>query len=105
MKPYLVMQYLLKYSDENHTVTALDIVAYLEENCGITAERRSIRPSQITRNIIFIAVESVVIPDKKMLGLRKELKANTMKMLKMQKSGATTTVTPLNNLAILQNTL
>ena len=42
LKPYLVLQYLLKETDENHTQTAMEIVAYLENDCGITAERRSI---------------------------------------------------------------
>ena len=42
VKPYLVLQYLLKYSDENHPVTADDIVSYLDEDCGISAERRSV---------------------------------------------------------------
>lgn len=42
MKPYLVMQYLIKNSDKNNLVTAPEIVAYLEDECGITAERRSI---------------------------------------------------------------
>lgn len=42
LKPYLVMQYLLKYSDENHVVSAPNIVGYLQEICGIDAERRSI---------------------------------------------------------------
>ncbi len=41
MKPYLVMQYLLKNTDENNTKSAYHILSYLEE-CGITAERRSI---------------------------------------------------------------
>jgi len=41
LKPYVVLQYLLKYSDENNTKSAYDIVGYLE-NCGISAERRSI---------------------------------------------------------------
>ena len=41
VKPYVVLQYLLKYTDENHLATAFDIMAYLEE-CGISAERRSI---------------------------------------------------------------
>ena len=41
LKPYLVLQYLLKYSDENNTKSAYDIIGYLED-CGITAERRSI---------------------------------------------------------------
>ena len=41
LKPYVVLQYLLKYSDENHPKSAYDIIGYLE-NCGISAERRSI---------------------------------------------------------------
>ena len=41
LKPYVVLQYLLKYSDENHAKSAADIIGYLE-NCGISAERRSI---------------------------------------------------------------
>ena len=42
MKPYLVFQYLMRQSDENHVVHAHEIVTYLETDCGITAERRSI---------------------------------------------------------------
>lgn len=41
LKPYLVFQYLMKHSDEEHVVTASEIVAYLQE-IGISAERRSI---------------------------------------------------------------
>ena len=41
LKPYLVLQFLLRHSDENNTVSAEDIVAHLME-CGIYAERRSI---------------------------------------------------------------
>ena len=41
LKPYLVLQYLMRETDENHLVTAYDIVSYLED-CGIDAERRSI---------------------------------------------------------------
>lgn len=41
MKTYIVLQYLLKYTDENNVASAKDIVAFLEE-CGLTAERRSI---------------------------------------------------------------
>ena len=41
LKPYVVLQYLLKYSDENNTKSAYDIIGYLED-CGISAERRSI---------------------------------------------------------------
>lgn len=38
---YVVLQYLLKNSDENNVVTTYDIIAFFEK-CGINAERRSI---------------------------------------------------------------
>ena len=41
MKPYLVLQYLMQYTDENNVVTAYDILAQLKD-WGIEAERRSI---------------------------------------------------------------
>ena len=41
LKPYLVLKYLLKNSDENHVVSAAEIVGYLQES-GISAERRSV---------------------------------------------------------------
>lgn len=41
IKPYVVLQYLLKYSDENNVCSAFDIIAFLED-CGLSAERRSI---------------------------------------------------------------
>jgi len=41
VKPYIVLQYLLRNTDEEHTQTATQIGAYLQE-CGISAERRSV---------------------------------------------------------------
>ena len=41
LKPYLVLQYLTVATDENHTLSAYDIEAFLG-NYGISAERRSI---------------------------------------------------------------
>ena len=41
IKPYVILQYLLKNSDINHVQKRKDITAYLQE-CGIEAERRSI---------------------------------------------------------------
>ena len=41
MKPFLVYEYLMRNSDENHLVTVNEMVGYLQE-CGISAERRSI---------------------------------------------------------------
>ena len=40
IKPYDVLQFLLKNTDEDHLVDAFDIIAFLED-CGIEAERRS----------------------------------------------------------------
>ena len=42
LKPYVVLQYLLKYTDENNVATAVDIIGYLKEDCDVDAERRSI---------------------------------------------------------------
>jgi len=42
LKAYLIYEYLLKYSDEEHTYSANDLVAILKEDYGIAAERRSI---------------------------------------------------------------
>ena len=41
LKPYLVLEYLRKYSDENNPEKMEDIIAFLNNN-GIDAERRSI---------------------------------------------------------------
>ena len=41
MKPFLVYEYLMRNSDASHTVSANEIVGYLQK-CGISAERRSI---------------------------------------------------------------
>ena len=42
MKPYIVLQYLLRNTDAEHFATGKMIEAYLQESCGIYAERRSI---------------------------------------------------------------
>lgn len=42
LKPYLVLQYLMKYTDESHAASAETIVDYLRDELGIYAERRSI---------------------------------------------------------------
>ena len=41
LKPYLVLQYLLRNTDEDHVVSAETIVEFLKR-CGVAAERRSI---------------------------------------------------------------
>ena len=42
MKPYIVMQYLLKHTDENNPITGEDLAAVLLEDYEVYAERRSI---------------------------------------------------------------
>ena len=42
LKPYLVLQYLLRETDDNNVKSAKQIVEYLEDKCCIKAERRSI---------------------------------------------------------------
>lgn len=42
LKPYIVLQYLLRNTDEEHFATGKDIEGYLREICDIYAERRSI---------------------------------------------------------------
>lgn len=41
LKPYIILQYLLRKTDENHYASAFDLAAHLE-GCGINADRRSI---------------------------------------------------------------
>ena len=56
LKPYIVLQYLQKQTDENHVATASDIIAYLEE-CGIFAERRSIYKDIEEINVVALMME------------------------------------------------
>ena len=42
LKTLYVAKFFLENSDENHAVSAGDIIDYLENECGITADRRSI---------------------------------------------------------------
>ena len=63
LKPYLVLQYLLKYSDENHTVSAPEIVAFLQDDCGIYAERRSIYRDIEEINKAMLIIEEEITAD------------------------------------------
>ena len=59
----MVLQYLLKYTDENNIATAPDIVAFLEEH-GIEAERRSIyRDSREINKVALMLEEECSIED------------------------------------------
>lgn len=56
MKPYLVLQFLLKNTDENHTQSAYDIISHLE-GYGISADRRSIYNDIDEINMVNLAFE------------------------------------------------
>ncbi|MBE6667588.1 MAG: WYL domain-containing protein [Ruminococcaceae bacterium] len=42
MKAYLLLQYLLRNTDDEHAIPMADLETYLQDVCGIDAERRSI---------------------------------------------------------------
>ena len=42
MKPFLVYQYLMRHTDENHVITGEDICSAMADIYGIEAERRGI---------------------------------------------------------------
>lgn len=42
LKTYIVLDYLMKHSDEEHTIPTNQIIEYLSDDCGIETERRSI---------------------------------------------------------------
>lgn len=76
LKPYLVLQYLLKKTDENHAVSAENIVGYLQETCGIYAERRSIYRDieEINKAMLIVEEEVDVHMAEDMLAESEELK-------------------------------
>lgn len=57
LKPYLVLQYLMRETDENNVRTADDIAAYLVEFCNIPAERRSIYEDIKAINRVLLMLE------------------------------------------------
>ena len=42
MKPFLVYQYLMRHTDDNHVITGEDICSAMADIYGIEAERRGI---------------------------------------------------------------
>lgn len=57
MKPYLVYDFLLRKTDEEHVCSAYDISGYLEEYFGIYADRRSIYDDIKEINMVLWALE------------------------------------------------
>lgn len=64
MKPFLVYQYLMRETDEEHFASTQDIVEYLQENFGISAERRSIyRDIQEINKAVLALQEGVTLEE------------------------------------------
>ena len=58
LKILYIAKFFLENSDENHPVVASDICDYLEEECEITAERRSVyRDIKLLRNVFGMDIE------------------------------------------------
>ncbi len=59
LKALYIAKYLMEFSDENHAFTATDISQYLEDEHGITAERRSIyRDLEALKEVFDFDIES-----------------------------------------------
>ena len=84
IKPYAVLQFLLKNTDEDHLVDAFDIIAYLED-CGIEAERRSIYQDikDINRMALMIQEECSIDEATEMI---EEDEDDAIKLVKYDKS-------------------
>ena len=63
LKPYLVLQYLLKETDEAHVADSATIIKYLND-IGIYAERRSIYKDIEEINKAFIMLEQYCTAEK-----------------------------------------
>ena len=81
LKPYVVLQYLLKNTDENVVSSAQDIVAYLEE-CGIDAERRSVYRDIKDINLVALMLEEDCSVDE----------AKEMSMIRIEKASMSVSV-------------
>ena len=57
LKPYIVLQYLLKYTDADHVASAFDIIAFLQER-GIDSDRRSIYNDVKEINYVYWLMEN-----------------------------------------------
>ena len=52
LKILYIAKYLLENTDENHSVSSTDICDYLINDCGISAERRSVyRDIELLKNV------------------------------------------------------
>ena len=74
MKPFLVYQYLMRETDEEHFASSQDIIEYLQENFEISAERRSIYRDihEINKAILALQEEITLEEAEKLLGRIRE---------------------------------
>ena len=57
LKPYLILEYLMRETDSEYPATSDNIVGYLQQRCGINAERRGIYKDIEEINLIQIMLE------------------------------------------------
>ena len=86
VKPYVVLQYLLKNTDENHVATAFDILAYLEDDCGIDAERRSIYKDIEEINKVALMLQEDCTIDEARIELENNKDDNSIRLVVYDKS-------------------
>lgn len=58
LRAYLVMQFFLKNADERHPVSMQDILLYLNEDCGLSADRRAVYQDIDTINKILYMLDN-----------------------------------------------
>ncbi len=58
LRSYLVMQYFMKNADERHPVSMQDILLYLNEDCGFSADRRAVYKDIEDINIILYLLDN-----------------------------------------------
>ncbi len=82
MKHFLVLQYLLEKTDENHFVTGEEIAEYLKESCEIYAERRSIYKDIREINIAYVMVQEGVTYEEAVEALEEDPSLETVRYKK-----------------------
>lgn len=58
MRPYLVFQYVMRQSDEQHAVTIEQIADYLNDDCGIMADDRTLKDDINEINLALYMLEN-----------------------------------------------
>ena len=63
IKAYLLLQYLLRNTDDEHAIPMADLELYLQDECGIDAERRSIYKDIHEINVANLMLDGTLYSD------------------------------------------